>query len=211
MTSREAVREQLLGPEQVGQVGPREAPAEQARTVVLDRLRVVEEAPVAEVQPTARDPQLPVPGDPGRQHAVEQVDPAMDGLEQVRRRAEAHQVARPRVVRQQRDGDVERRVALLGRLVAGQAADAQAVERQPGDEPGRRLAQLRVEAALDDPEQRLVRPRVGRAATARPSGASARSRRPRPLAASDGIDRLVEGDGDVRAERLLDGDGDAPA
>ncbi len=85
---------------------------------------------VADVQPAAGDPQLAVARDPRRQHRIEQVDPAMDGLEEVRRRAEPHQVARPRIVVEERDRDVERRVALLGRLVPGQPADADAVERQ---------------------------------------------------------------------------------
>ena len=120
MTSRETVREQLFGAEQMGEVGPREPPAGEARTVVLDRRRIVEERPVADVQPAARDPQLAVPGDPRRQHRIEQVHAPVDRLEQVGRRPEAHQVARPRVVVEQRDGEVERRVALLRRLVAGQ-------------------------------------------------------------------------------------------
>ena len=93
------------------------------------------------------------------QHRIEQVHPAMDGLEQVRRRAEPHQVARPRIVGEERDGDVERGVALLRGLVAGQPADADAIERQARDEPRRGGPQVRLEAALDDPEERLVRSR----------------------------------------------------
>ena len=103
----------------------------------------------------------------------------MDRLEQVRRRAEAHQVARPRVVRQERHDHVERRVALGRRLVAGQPADADAVERQAAMNRGRLGPQVRLEAALDDPEQRLVRRACAPPATAPPSDASARSRRPR--------------------------------
>jgi len=45
VTSRETVGEELLRPEEMGQIGPREGPAQEARTVGLDRLRIVEEAP----------------------------------------------------------------------------------------------------------------------------------------------------------------------
>jgi hypothetical protein len=92
----------------------------------------------------------------------------MDGLEQVRRRAQAHQVAGPRVVGEQRDDDVEGGVALVGRLVAGKAPDADAIEREAGDEPGRRRAQVRVQPALDDPEDRLIS-RKGRQRPFRPA------------------------------------------
>ena len=86
MTSREAVREQLLCAEQMSQIRPREAPAKEARTVLLDRPRIVEERPIPEVQTAARHPQLPVPSHARRQDAVEEVDPALDRLEQVGRR-----------------------------------------------------------------------------------------------------------------------------
>ena len=46
------------------QVGSREAPAGEARTIVLDRRRVVQEALIPDVEPAARDPELAVPGDP---------------------------------------------------------------------------------------------------------------------------------------------------
>ena len=45
MTSREPVGKQLPGPEEVGQIRPREPPTEQARAVVLDRCRIVEVDP----------------------------------------------------------------------------------------------------------------------------------------------------------------------
>ena len=205
MTSREAVRQQLLGPEQMRQIGPREPGAEEARAVVLDRRWIIEEASVADVQPTARDPQLAVPRDPRREHAVEQVDAAVDRLEEVRRRAEPHQVSRPWVVGQERDRDVERRVALRRGLIAGQSADADAIERQRGDEARRCLAQRRVQPALDDAEQRLVRPTVGGERALRPAMRS-RRRLGDDRARRARIDRLIEGDRDVRSERLLHGD-----
>ncbi len=81
MTSCEPVREELLGPEEMGQIGTRKSLAEQARTVVLDGRRVVEEPLVAEIQSTAWHPQLTVPRDPGRQDRVEQVDASMHGFQ----------------------------------------------------------------------------------------------------------------------------------
>ena len=153
---------------------------------VLDRPRVVPVLLVAEVQPAARDPQLAVARDPRREHRVEQVDAPVDGVEEVERRAEAHQVARPRVAVEERDRRVERRVALVRRLVAGEAADVDAVERQAGDEPRRLRAQLGVEAALDDPEQRLVGARVRGERALRPAMGPVASRPRRPRAASSG-------------------------
>ena len=75
MTSRETVREQLLRPEQMGQIGPREPPAGEARAVRPGSgAGSSRKRGVADVEPAARDPQLAVPGDPRRQHRVEQVD-----------------------------------------------------------------------------------------------------------------------------------------
>src|SRR5690349_8843902 len=161
MTIRDTVSEELPGAEQMGQVGPREPPAEQARTVGLDWSRIVQEALVADVQPPAflgvrRHPELAVSSDTRRQHRIEEVDAPIDSLEEVGRRSEPHEVTRSRVAVEERDGDVERRPALDGRLVAGQAADADPVERPPGDVARRLGAQVRLETALDDPEQRLV-------------------------------------------------------
>ncbi len=76
-----------------------------------------------------------------------------------------------------------------------------------GDETGGIGSQVWLQAALDDPEQRLVGPRVGRQRTLRPAmGALGRIGHDCPWRAR--IDRLVEGDRDVRAERLLDADRD---
>src|SRR5258706_6141954 len=105
----------------MGDVRPREPPAEQARAVLLDGARIVEESLVAKIEPATRNPQLAVPGDPGRKHGIEQVHSPVNRLEQVRGRPEAHQVARSGVRGEERYGDVERRVALRGRLVAGQS------------------------------------------------------------------------------------------
>ena len=80
---RQPVRQQLVGAQEMGQVGTRERPAEQARTVVLDGRRIVEEPAVAQVQAAARHPELAVPGHARRQDRIEQVHSPMDRLEQV--------------------------------------------------------------------------------------------------------------------------------
>ncbi len=69
-----------------------------------------------------------------------------------------------------------------------------------------RAAQLRVEAALDHAEERLVGPRVRRQRALRPAVGALRRDRHVARVGRGGRDRLVEGDRDVRAERLLDGD-----
>ena len=135
----------------------------------------------------------PGPGDARRQHRIEQVDALVDRVEQVRRRAEAHEVARPRIVGEERHDDVERRAALLRRLVAGQSADVDAVERQAGDEPRRRARAGPARGRPGSPRT-APGPRAGcraRAppATAPPSGGSAPSRprrRPAPTTGTRG-------------------------
>src|SRR3990172_2324135 len=72
--------------------------AEAAAAALLDRARVVEEAGIAQVQPAFGHPQRAVAGHAGRQHGVEEVHAPMDGIEHVGRRAETHEVARPRGV-----------------------------------------------------------------------------------------------------------------
>ena len=67
-----------------------------------------------------------------------------------------------------------------------------------------------LQAALDDPEQRLVVARVRGQRALRPAmGALGRLGHDGPRRARE--DRLVEGDRDVRAERLLDRRSRAPA
>ena len=88
----------------------------------------------------------------GRHHAVEHVDAARHRADQVVRRADAHQVARP-VGRQQRHGRVQhgehRRLALADR----QPADRVAVEADLGQRVRRGGAQRGINAALHDAEQ----------------------------------------------------------
>ena len=154
----------------MGQIRPREPGAERARTALLDRPRIVPILLVAEVQPAARDPQLAVARDPGREHRVEQVDAPVDRVEQVERRAEAHQVARPRVAIEERHRGVERRVA----LAPGVSSPARPPMLMPsngsaGDEPRRLRAQPGSSPPWTIAEQRLVGARVGGERALRPA------------------------------------------
>ena len=65
-----------------------------------------------------------------------------------------------RIRREARHHDVEHGRPLRRTLVAGEATDVEPVERDGRDERGGLLAELAVEAALDDAEERLVRPMV---------------------------------------------------
>src|SRR5213594_1138430 len=88
----EPIRQQLLGSEEVGEVRPRVVAARLAGAGRVDRTRLVQVARVANVQLPLARPELPIASHPGRQNAVEEVDPAFDGGEEVRWRADPHQV-----------------------------------------------------------------------------------------------------------------------
>src|SRR5581483_12482312 len=90
-----------------------------------------------------------MPPQPRRQHAVEHVDAARDGLEQVARRADSHQVPWA-VLGQRRAGGLERGPGLASGLPDAQTADTVAVEAQRAEGPGGELTEVRVGAALHD-------------------------------------------------------------
>ena len=86
--------------------------------------------------------------------------PRRDRLDNVFRRADAHQIARF-VSRQVRTGGVERVIHLLFRLAHGQTADGITGKVQPGQNPGALCPQFRVDSALHNAEKRLIRARMG--------------------------------------------------
>jgi hypothetical protein len=90
---------------------------------------------------------------PCRHHAVEHVDAGRDALHEILRRPDSHEVAGA-VGGQQRRREVERIHHLVLRLADGEAADRDAVEGQRGDLLHAALAQVGVDAALDDAEER---------------------------------------------------------
>ena len=141
----------------------------------------------------------PLPGErragapePGRQHAVEHVDPALDHLEDALRVADAHEVARP-LGRQQRRGPGRRRRTSRRSVLADRRARRARSRRSraPQISAIERRAQLAVGAALGDPEDELAgrarRPRAGArpsASCARTASSSSRARHARRRAAS---------------------------
>src|SRR5207245_8595289 len=85
-------------------------------------------------------------------HTVAEVDARRDRLDQILRRAHAHQVARPLFGQARR---LENSLTLLLRLAHRKAADGVAVEADVDQALDRLRAQLRMDAALDDAEQRV--------------------------------------------------------
>jgi hypothetical protein len=89
--------ERLVHAQQVVQVGARMPCTGRAVAVGIGRRAVVAEARVAQLEQAARREEHPVASVAGGNHAIEQVDSGGDGVEDLRRRADAHQVARQRI------------------------------------------------------------------------------------------------------------------
>ena len=97
---------------------------------------------VLDVQRAVEREGHPVAGHPGGHHAVEHVHAAGDHFENLRRRAQAHGVARL-VVREKRHRVVDGAEHLVLGLAHRDAADGVAVEAQLHQFAGRLLAQIR--------------------------------------------------------------------
>ena len=119
--------QRLVRLRQVVEIGARVVLAGRAGAARVERLvRVLVHAPAQlQVAPRGEDPAALAEG--RRQDAVEHVEAAVHGLEQVERRADAHQVARP-VPRHSRGGLLADVLPLVAPLAHGQSADGQAVE-----------------------------------------------------------------------------------
>ena len=111
---------------------------------------------VAQIEPAAPGEGLVMAARARRHHAVEHVDAAGNGFEQILRRADAHQIARP-ILRQHRSG--HRDGVEHGGLpfTHRQPADRIAVEADVLQNPGALLSEVGIDAALHDAEQRLAR------------------------------------------------------
>jgi hypothetical protein len=81
----EAIRQQLLGSEEVRQVGTAEALAGAAVALGVNGLLLVEVARVAQIEASSRDPGLPIAGNPGGQNGVKEVNAAEHRLEKIYR------------------------------------------------------------------------------------------------------------------------------
>ena len=129
-------------------------------------------AGVAEVHLARRRERRARPRHARRQHAVEHVDAAGDHAEDALGVAEAHEVARL-VGGQERRRPADRLEHLGPALAHREPAERVAVEAERDDLLDRAAPQLRVGAALRDPEPQLARARAARRSAARPRAACA--------------------------------------
>ena len=90
-----------------------------------------------------------------RHHAVEHIHAARDALQDVGRRAYAHQVTRP-VFRQDGVDQLDHLIHFLGRLAHSQSADGVAFGILRGDVFRRLLSQVTIDATLHDGKQHLM-------------------------------------------------------
>jgi hypothetical protein len=81
----QAVGQQLLGAEEMRQVGTAKAPAGAAVAQRIDGLLLIEVPRVAQVEAPPGNPGLPIAGDPGGQDGIEEVNAAQDGLQEIDR------------------------------------------------------------------------------------------------------------------------------
>src|SRR5207253_7421767 len=133
----------------------REACARRAAAVLLQRRLVARIACVLEVEPAFPGQRGAGPSEPGRQHAVEHVDPPLDYLEHAVRVADSHEVAgvtRRQQLSRPTDG-LEHQVAVLADREPAERIAVEVERRDLVDGAG---AQLDVGAALGDPEQELA-------------------------------------------------------
>ncbi len=172
-----------------------------------NRARVVDELGVAQVQVASRAKHPSVAGVACGQHAVEQIHPSVHGFDQVRWRAQAHEVARAL------GGKFGNRMLehLVGQFAAfanREAADG--ITGGVGSDFARasrgRPAQFAIHAALDDGEQRLMRLEFHRQTTLQPAQRAV-GRVGQLLAGHPGVGAFIEGHDHVGAERALDFDG----
>ena len=141
---------------QVAEVGAAHGAAGVAGALGVGRARVGAVAGVADGQPAPRGEQLAVARVAGGQHAVEHVDAARDAFDEVLRRADAHQVARP--VRGQDGIEADR---ARGACPPWARPPRARRSRSPGKSSATISAALRSRRsrwtpALHDPEQPLV-------------------------------------------------------
>ena len=209
----------FAGDVEVAQVGAREVPAGVAAAVRVRGQVVFSEAGVLDVHGPHPREELAVAGVAGRHDAVEHVDAAPHGLDDVGRRADAHQV--PRLPeRQGRGHALHDFVHHLVRFAHAEAADGVAREVERHELARAFEPQIREHAALHDAELRLAG--IGRRETV-DGGAVPQRVEPRPAArrpaggerqrGGDGLlgrrmrRALVEHHRDVGAEQRLDVDG----
>src|SRR5918998_2180863 len=197
----EPVAEQLVFPDEVRQVRPAVRATRLAGALRVERAEVSPEPCVPEVDAARGGQRRPVTRQAGRQDAVEQVHPEPDDLEYPDRVPDAQEV--PRLVgRKQRRGQSEGPEHLSPRFSHREPTDSVAGEPHLYRALKALAAEVGVEAALHDAEERLIVPPVRLLAARGPPG-SPPQRLAMVLAARVRGRALVEDHGDVRPEVLL--------
>src|SRR5690606_26162558 len=178
----------------------------------IDRAGIGPEAAVADIQYAFAREELAVTGMSSRDYAVEHVDAARDGGDEIARRSDAHEVARP-IRGQMRLEPLEDLEPLGLGFPDREPADRVAVEPDLAQPVEGRAPEVRVDAALHDAEQRGVAAvRAARVPPLQRVERLAASRRPAErelhrdfrVRPARGIRRaLVENHHDVGIERTL--------
>ena len=207
MLADELPAEGFLALREVVKVGAGVARAGRARAVGIEWVVRAFVNPAPELQESARGERPAALGDLGGDDAIEHVDPAMDGFENIERRSNAHEVA-GFVLRQERCREFTGVLALAFALTHGKTAYRVAVERHRAQRLGAFFPEVQMQRTLDDGEHGLsgISPR-GEAASGPAVGELHRG------AGSGFIDRggnaLVEdhhdiaADGDLRFDAAL--------
>ena len=202
MHGNELRRKDLVRLDEMTDVRPREVAAGVAIAALLDRREIVLERFVPQHEPAAARQRKPVARGTRLQNTVKEVDPAEHALQKTVRTADAHEVAR--LVFGHVGTDRFEHVIHDGlRLADGQTADAVADEVHRRERLCAFDAQIGINAALHDAEQRLIGTRVRLLTALRPAV--------RAVHRPDGvrvilmrIGAFVEAHGNIRAERFFD-------
>ena len=201
--------QRLVRLRQVVEIGARVVPAGRAGAGRVEGLvRMLVDTPAElEVPPRGEHPAALAEG--RRQDAVEHVDTAVHGLEQIEGRAHAHEVAGA-VLGHPLGGLLAHVLPLVTALAHRQASDGEAVEGHGRQAQDALAAQVREERPLHDAEERLGRitPRVE--AACRPTVREVQGR-PRRGAVGHGAHTVVEHHHDVAADGHLRLDGELGA
>ena len=186
----------------MAQIGPTEAPATGGTAAaLLDGAGLLGVLRIFNRNPPGPGKQIAAPGVAGRHDAIEDIGPAPDPPNQIAGRPHPHDVAGLLRRKKVRRG-VQQRVRLPLPLPQAQASDGITVEIEGHELPGAFPPQILESAPLDDAEERLVPPGVGRPRSLRPYRSPAQSRL-RLVPRVGKSQRFVENHGDVGAKRLL--------
>ena len=198
--------ERLARLRQVMQIGARVARAGRAGASRIEFLLGEFVNAAAHLQKPARSENGAALRQLRRHDAIEHVHAAMDGFENIERRADAHEIARL-VLRQKLRGEFAHVLALALALADREPADGESVEWHFAQASRAFPPQFLEERALHDPEHRLRRIAARRQTPRRPAMRDI-ERGPRRRFIRGRGDALIERHHDVAADRLLRLDAD---